>query len=146
MGGDAGQPAKSCGAKPLGIQPGSRAKFTLATKSFGSLRAGRVIDGISSLQIATNAETLQQRDQLIDRLMAQLPNPAAVAETVAIRQVRQFEIRLLEQQRRARRRAAPPDTAGFQDCCGDARGREGMRDQRSRQAATHNRDIGVVLT
>ena len=146
MTGDAGQAAKLCGTKPLGIEPRPRAKFTLATKSFGRLRGCGVVDGISSLQIATNAETLQQRDQLIDRLMAQLPNPPAAAGTIAIRQFREFEVRFLQQKRRARCGAAPPDNRGFQDCRGDARGRKGVRDQGSGHPATHNSDGGVVLT
>ena len=109
MTGDAGQAAKLCGTKPLGIEPRPRAKFTLATKSFGRLRGCGVVDGISRLQIATDAKTLQQRDQLIDRLMAQLPNPPAAAGTIAIRQLREFEVRFLQQQRRARCCAAAPD-------------------------------------
>ena len=146
MTGDAGQPPKLCGAEPVGVESRPGAKFTLATKSFGRWRACRVINGIASRQIATNAEALQQGDQLIDRLMAQLPNPAAAAGTIALRQFRKFEVRLLQQERRAGCGAAAPNNRSFQECCGDARGRKGVRDQGSRHAAPHNSDGGIVLT
>ena len=135
-----------CGTKPLGIESRPRAKFTLVTKSLGRLRGGGVVDGISRLQIATDAQTLQQRDQLIDRLMAQLPDPPAGAGTIALRQLREFEVRFLQQKRRARRGAAPPDDRGFQNRRGDARGRKGVRDQGSGHTATHHSDGSVVLT
>ena len=63
------------------------------------------------LQIATDAQTLQQRDQLIDRLMAQLPDPPAGAGTIPLRQLREFEVRFLQQERRARGVLPLPTTA-----------------------------------
>ena len=137
---------RSSGTKPLGIESRPRAKFTLATKSLGRLRGRGVVDGISRLQIAADAKTLQQRDQLIDRLMAQLPDPPAAAGTIAIRQFREFEVRFLQQERRARCRAASPDDRGFQNRRGDARGRKGVRDQGAGHSATHDSDSRVVLT
>ena len=96
MSGNAGQAANLRGTKPLGIEPESHAKCTFATKSVGRLRGCSVVDGIPRLQIATDAKTLQQPNQLIDRLMAQLPNSPAGASTITLRQLRKFAVRFLQ--------------------------------------------------
>jgi hypothetical protein len=69
MGGDSGPASNLGGTKPLGVKPQPRAKGTLVTESVGRFGGRRVVNGIARLQIATNTETLQQRDQLIHRLM-----------------------------------------------------------------------------
>ena len=144
--GDAGQATKSCGAKPLGLEPQPRAKFMLVAKTLGCLRGCRVVDGISHRQIATDPTTLQQRHQLIDRLMAQLPDAPAAADAIAIGQLREFEVRLLQEKRGARCRAASPDGRSFQNRRGDARRREGVCDQCAGDSTTHDGDRSVVST
>src|SRR5687767_14206508 len=88
--GDAGQAAQLCRTKPLRIEPRPFALLALMTQSLGRLRGGGEVDGIPCLQIATDVQTLHQCDQLIDRLMAHLPNPPAGARTIPLRQLREF--------------------------------------------------------
>jgi len=77
--------------------------------------------------------------------MAQLPDPATGAGTIAGRQFRELEVRFLQQKRRARCRAAAPDERGFENGRRNARFRKGMRHQSSGHAATDNSDRSVVL-
>lgn len=143
---DAGQTAKSNGAKPLGLEPQPRTKFMLLTKTLGCLRGRRVVDGISHLQIATDPTTLQQRNQLIDRLMAQLPDPPAAADAIPIGQLRELEVRFLQEKRGACCRAASPDCRSFQNRRGDTCRREGVCDQCAGDSTTHDSDRRVVST
>lgn len=83
---------------------------------------------------------LQQRHQLIDRLMAELPDPSAAAHTIAIGQLRELEVGLFQEERGARCRTASPDGRGFQDRRGDTRGREGVRDQGAGHSTTRSGD------
>ena len=79
-------------------------------------------------------------------MMAQLPNAAAGARTIPLRQLREFEVRFLQQKSRARRCTAASDDRAFQNRRGDARGRKGVRHQGSGHAATHYSDSRVELT
>jgi hypothetical protein len=97
MSGDSSQSAHSRGTKPLSREPQPPTEFGFVTQPLGRLRGRAVVHRIARLQIAADTQTREQCDHLFDRLLTQLPNPAAVTRTIPLRQRRQFEVRLFQQ-------------------------------------------------
>ena len=91
-----------------------------------------------------NAEAGQQADELLNRLAPQLPDAPAGTQAVALPQLHQLEIGLLQEQRGAGRGAAASDEPAFEQRCGHPRRCEQICDERSGHAAAHDGDAGLV--
>ena len=84
------------------------------TQSADRLGVGRVIDGITFLEITGNAQPSQQRSPIRGRIPAHLPDAPAGPQAIATSECRQLQIRLLEQERGTRGSTASADERAFQ--------------------------------
>ena len=112
---------------------------------FDAFRIGGIVNRRSLLQIAPGAKALLQSDQAANGLMAELPDAAAGPSAVPLAQLCQSQVWLLEQKRRAGRRAARSDARRFEQGCLNAGRRECLGDQRSCHASADNGD-GCFMT
>jgi hypothetical protein len=94
---DTREAPKVASAEPLSLEAGPAPTQELATKSPDRVCVGSVVDGVASRQITRHAKSRQERDQLMHRLMTELPDAAAGAGTVPTAELRQFEIRFLQE-------------------------------------------------
>src|SRR5258705_1198677 len=102
----------------------SGAKRTLSLQSIDRLRRGRVVHGVAHAEITSNAQLSQERHQLSNGLVTQLPNSLGSAKAISANQLRQIQIGLLEQERGACGGAPSTEQRGLNYDARDNRRRE----------------------
>ena len=80
----------------------------------------------------------------MNRIVTEPPDSAARGAAMAPREPRDAHVGLLQQQGRARRRAAARDERGFDETHRHARCRELAGDERARHPAADDRDVGFA--
>jgi hypothetical protein len=142
---DASQAAEVAGAEPVGFESGPRAKPEFVAKALGRIGVRGVVHRIAVPQVAPDPETLQQRNQVTNGFMTDLPDAAACARTIAVRELDELQIRLLQEQRGAGRGAASPCHSRFKHGRRDAGGCESMGDQGTGHSGAHDGDARFVM-
>ena len=124
--------------QPLTRKASPRPESELSAQLAESLGIRRVVDGVALDEIAGDAMPMQRANEILHRVAAELPDPAAGGYSVARRQIRQSSVGLLQQQRGAGCRAATPHAAAFHEDDGNTFARKSRCDERPRYAAADN--------
>lgn len=100
-----------------------------------------VIDGVALDEIALDAMPMQRANEILHRVVAELPDPAAGGRSVSRGEIRQSSVGLSQQQRRARCGAARPYATAFQENDWNPFARKGGGDESAGDPAADNYHI-----